>query len=185
MRFRRGVSLVELLLTMSACTVILTMSAALIHRVMHTQSKMRAFHDPERSALRLSNAFRRDVHRALGAETNDAELQDNVFLRLQLPEGETIEYRQLQGKVTRVQAAIGKPIANEAFAFPPEIELVIRRESPNRMCLTITPDLRVQAAGDGHSPSIAHATPAHLLVEATLNRNSRLSNAKAAQEGSP
>jgi hypothetical protein len=42
MKRRWAISLVELLLTLSACTVILTLSAGLIHRIMHVQSKARA-----------------------------------------------------------------------------------------------------------------------------------------------
>jgi hypothetical protein len=188
MKSRRGVSLVELLLTMSACTVILTMSAALIHRVMHTQSKMRAFHDTQRSALRLANAFRHDVGRASGAETNATELANDVFLRLQIGEDEIVEYRHTEGNVTREYKQGANPTSHEAFVFPAEIELAVRQEPPNRICLTIAPDFEVEATGDGPPPSIAHTTPAHLQVEATLNRNPRIAAAKvakAAQEASP
>jgi hypothetical protein len=184
MKSRGGVSLVELLLTMSACTVILTLSAALIHRVMHTQSKMRAFHDVERSALRLASAFRRDVHQATNAVTNDAGLAGN-FLRLQLPESETIEYRHAQGNVTRVHKQSNNQTAHEAYIFPPEIELAVRQEAANRLVLTIMPALRIEGSGDGRWRSIAHTMPAHLQVEATMNRNPRISDSKAAQEGSP
>jgi hypothetical protein len=177
MKSRRGVSLVELLLTMSACTVILTMSAALTHRVMHTQSRMRAFHDTERSALRLASAFRRDVHQAASAVTNDGELAGN-FLRLQLPEGETIEYRHEQGSVTRVHKQSSNLTAHEAYIFPAEVELTVRREAANRIVLTIVPALRSEDSEAG-SPSMTHTTPAHLQVEATLSRD-----ATAGREGS-
>lgn len=64
--YRRGVSLIELLVVMSAATVILTLSTGLIHRIMHAQSKARGLAEIERTTLRLGNRFRRDVHRLPG-----------------------------------------------------------------------------------------------------------------------
>ena len=56
-RHRRGVSLVELLVVMSAATVILTLSTGLIHRIMHAQSKARVLADMERTTHAAGRQF--------------------------------------------------------------------------------------------------------------------------------
>src|SRR5206468_8588477 len=99
MKIRRGASLVELLVVMSACTSILTTSVVLVHRVMHVQSKARSSLAAQRSALRLSEQFRRDVDQTHDALAND--LPAEVVLQLQLPEKQTVEYRYLAGVVRR------------------------------------------------------------------------------------
>src|SRR3972149_5845862 len=118
-RTRHAVSLIELMVVLSACTVILTMSAALVHRVMHAQSKTRAFFDIERSALRLSNQFRRDVHQATAALAGADNLGDGVFLRLELPDNRSVDYYDQEGDVVRILAHDGDALSREEFPFPP------------------------------------------------------------------
>jgi hypothetical protein len=188
MKSRRGVSLIELLLIMSACTVILTMSAALMHRVMHTHSKARAFGDVERTSLRLANQFRQDVHAANDANVG-TDLGKGVILRLQLPGEERIEYGHRQGKVTRVTWEANKATSREEFAFPAEIELQIRRNMPRMVLLSIT-SLPINTAADSlaadaaERPMIAFLVPVSLQVEAMLGRNRDFAAAPASQEGS-
>jgi hypothetical protein len=182
---RRGVSLVELLLTMSACSVILTMSAALIHRVMHTQSKIRACGDVERSALRLSNAFRGDVRRATQAVTETANLEEQTLLRLQFTSGEFIDYRHSEGTVTRVHTKSGEPTALEAFPFPPDIDVAVRPAGPHRLQLTITSRPLEAGSVKGEMQSAAFAVRVALHVEATLSRDSSREQPEPGQEESP
>src|SRR5437762_5225510 len=96
---RGGVSLIELLGLMSSCTIILTMSAVLLHRMMRVQIDTRAFVDMERSSSRLSQQFRQDVHQATAAVLGDSKLKENVFLQLQLPQETIIEYSRLDGAI--------------------------------------------------------------------------------------
>ena len=74
-----------------AASIILTMSAGLVHRAMHAQSATRAFFDGERSALRLSEQFRADVHQAATATVEAPARNDGVFLRLRLAGDQAIE----------------------------------------------------------------------------------------------
>ena len=178
---RHAVSLIELLLAMSACTVILTMSAALIHRIMHVQSKTRAIVDGERAALRLSEHFRRDLHAATSAETDSASLGAGVVLRLKLSGRQAVEYRRSEGTVLRIVLAGDATGSREQFAFPNDIELTVRDESPGLVTLSITsPPADSPAESRQREPS---AGPISLQATARLNRFSQ--SAVKAEETEP
>ena len=171
---RRGISLVELLLTLSACTVILTMSAGLIHRAMHAQTKARLFFDVERSACRLGDSFRRDVHAAHSAAVGD-EAGGGVLLRLQLAGGQFVEYRQTAGRVERLWHVDGNVRAREMFVFPRDTRLQAQQESPRLLILSIAaPDDAADAGEPADRPLLPYLVPAILQVEAVLGRNASL-----------
>ena len=132
MKTHRAVSLVELLVVMSACSIILTMSAGFVHRAMHSQSATRAFFDGERSALRLSEQFRADVHQATTATVEDSAHGDGVFLRLRLSSHQAIEYRQSDSMVERILTQQGSRVSRTEFAFQPPFSLTIREAAAPR-----------------------------------------------------
>ena len=180
MNHRRAVSLIELLLAMSACTVILTMSATLIHRALHAQSKTHAIDDVERAALRLSAHFRRDVHEASTVETDS--LPAGIVLRLQLPASQTVEYRRAQGTLLRVVANGDATQAREQFNFSDNIELTIHQDTRSLITLSITspsPD----ASAMGPREHLPRAAPLSLQVTARLNRFAP--QASTSQEAAP
>src|SRR5262245_15755425 len=170
MKIRRGVSLVELLLAMSACTFILSLSVALIHRVMHAQSRARRFDDVERSAARLSGTLREDVHRAASATLPDAAVESGAFLRLQVSD-QTIEYRHADGTVLRLALDGDKTAAREQFPFPAGVQLTVRQESPRLICLEISTDAKDGQANDHQSASPAFSLPVNIQIQAVLNRD--------------
>jgi len=170
MKSRRGASLVELLVVMSAATVVLTMSASLIHRIMHAQSKARALSDVERTSLRLANAFRQDVHQATSAVLGESNLDEQTFLRLALPESHTIEYGRQNANVVRILLEGGRTVAREEFAFPAGIELAIRKDGPRLIVLTMHSRPGEMPAADGRIEASAFAVPVNLQVQAALNR---------------
>ncbi len=180
---RRGISLVELMLTLSACTVILTMSAGLIHRAMHAQSKSRLFFDGQRSAVRLSDSFRRDVHDANSAATGDEAGGGDVFLRLQLAGGQSVEYRQAAGRVERLWHVDGGLRAREAFVFSPQTRLTAEQESPRLVSLSIVPP--ADPGGPTDRPLAPYTVPDILRAEAVLGRNASLVDAPVQQELAP
>jgi len=181
---RRGVSLAELLLTMSACTVILTMSAGLIHRALHTQSRSRSFFDTERSAMRLSESFRRDVHAAQDAAIGTAAQDDGLLLRLQFSGSQMVEYRQAAGRVERILHVSGSVKSREAFAFAADTQLTVEKASPHLVVLSIVPP--PDAPGPADRPLLtAYSRPVSLRAEAVLARNSSLVDVAIAQEDSP
>jgi hypothetical protein len=175
MSHRRGVSLVELMFTLSACTVILTMSAGLIHRAMHAQSKARLFCDVERSALRLAESFHRDVHAARSVLTGDEAGGHEAFLRLELAGGEMVEYRQATGRVERLSLVDGAARAREAFIFPAETRLTAEVESTRLVVLSTV------VANDAEEQTV-YPLPSYTITvsfraEAVLGRNASLADA--------
>jgi len=171
LRLRYAVSLVELLITMSACTGILTLSAGLLHRTMQVGGKSRAFIDGERSALRLANAFRHDVHQAADAANGDANEGKGTILHLNLGGDHVVEYRHTADKVTRVLFENGQVRAREEFAFPSTVDVTIQQESPQLVVLSITTPLEAVSADQPTSPSIAYITPVSCHVEAVVGRD--------------
>jgi hypothetical protein len=183
MNSRRAASIVELLVIMSACTVVLTLCGVLLQRAMHIQMRSRARADVERSALRLSDQFRRDVHQARAAQTGNADPGNGPFLQLQFVGEQTVEYSHLAGTVRRVLAKNGQPLSREEFVFTPDSEVVIREDgSPPRLLLTITAEPKEMPSRDIKQPVAAAAIPVSFQVEAALGRDWRFAAAATRQE---
>ncbi|HEY4232836.1 MAG TPA: hypothetical protein VGM76_05405 [Lacipirellulaceae bacterium] len=172
MRKRNATSLVELLVVMSACTIILTLSAGLVHRAMHAQSATRAFFDAERSAMRLSEQFRADVHQATAATIEDGAHDKGAFLRLALADKQSVEYRQTGDNVVRVVSQHDTNISRAEFAFPSPLELSINEElAPHRLVLSVSAgSLAKLDPGSGQQPPSAYSMPLNVQIEACLNR---------------
>ncbi len=166
-RRRSGVSLVELLVVMSAATVILTLSTGLIHRIMHAQSKARVLADLERTTLRLSNDLRRDVHQATQATTEKAQLGKGAFLQLQLADGNALEYRREETTIQRVQLDGSRTIAREEFAFGGDFELTAEVEDGRLVVLSLVSRREEMPSEPGR---IVNDTPVDLQLVAALGR---------------
>lgn len=183
MKMHRGISLVELLVVMSACTLILTLTAGLMHRVMHAQSRTRSFVEHERVALRLAYVFRGDVHQARGVVTDVAMLAEGELVRLNVAE-QTITYVAQPEKVVRLVAASEKPLGREEFRIGHESQAKIRRE-PGVVILSVEaiPDeaTRVQAA----SRKFAWVPPLSLEIAALPGRDLPKNATAAPQEANP
>ena len=184
-RTTRGISLVELLLTLSASCVILTLSAGLIHRAMHAQSKTRAFADAERNASRLSNALRHDIHAAQDALTSGESLAAGTVLRLVLTEGQAVEYRHAGGNVQRVGLAGEEVQAREEFRFPAEIQVTAQQQQRLVVLSIATPPVAHAVTAADQRPLPAYATPVGLRVAAILGRDLPAQMRPAEEETSP
>src|SRR6478752_9485917 len=101
-KLRTALSLIELMAAVSACSVILTTCAVLLHRVMRADSDSRSLGDIERNAARLSNQFRDDVHQASVASLDHSNMKNEVVLKLTLPQDQSLEYSCARGRVLRV-----------------------------------------------------------------------------------
>ena len=182
-KLRHAMSLAELLAVVSACSVILTTSTVLLHRVMRAQSEARSFTDVERSAQRLSRQFRQDVHQATVAVLHNSNVKEGVFLQLQLPNDRSLEYSRAEGNVLRVLSQNGKVTAREEFAFPQTTELTVREQgSPKRISLSITTPPPETIAGDRQQLMSYKAMPVSLQVDARINRESFSVSSIAAQK---
>jgi hypothetical protein len=185
-RPRRAVSLIELLLVMSACTSVLTLSSVLLVRAMRIQTQSRVHADAERTALRLANQFRRDVHRAQTAVLNRNELERDVVLRLQLADGQRVDYALVGSTLLRLAAGSDNRAAREEFFFPPGCEFSVRElEAPPRLAITIAAKPNFGIASDGTHARMPGVVPVSLCVEASLGRDARFAAAVDRQEDGP
>ena len=181
---RRGVSLTELLLLMSSYTIILSMCAVLLHRVMRVEIDSRSFVDAERAAGRLSRQFRHDVHQATAAEVDGSKLAKSTFLQLQLPDNRTVEYSRVNGNVLRTMSRSGKTGAREEFAFEPSCKLAVRQdESPKRLVLSITSPALESTSDKVEQLQSYKAVPVGLYVEASISRDVTSMYSIVGQEG--
>jgi hypothetical protein len=113
---RRGHSLIEMLVIMSAASAVLTISAVLIHRTMRLASQTRAFHAEEATAWRLSGLLRSD---AASAASIDLSLADEkVSVTFRGAEDDPIVYRFSGPHVERTQRLGGNSEARESFELP-------------------------------------------------------------------
>ncbi|WP_254510199.1 hypothetical protein [Anatilimnocola floriformis] len=140
MKRRSGISLVELVVVMSGCAVLLSLSAALLQRVMQAQVRSRADADLQRTLLRLDQSVRNDVHTASAAETDPAKLMAGAVLRLELPDSTAIEYRRQEAGLQRVQLSGQEIKSRETFSFPREIEPAVTRPHQRLIVLSIEAD---------------------------------------------
>ena len=86
---RRGISLVELLIVMSACSVLLSMSVMLMHRMFHAHRRGTAATAQERTLWRLETAFRHDVLAAREVQGRGDDLPPEVLARLDMGNAQT------------------------------------------------------------------------------------------------
>lgn len=158
MKRRRGISLVELIVVMSGCAVLLSLSAAFLQRVMLAQVRSRADADLQRTLLRLDQMVRSDIHSATAAELDAAMLDKDALLRLELPDATAIEYRRQESSLLRVQLAGSEIKSREIFAFPRNIDPKVTRPQPRLLVLAIEADDEL----DVEAPAI------HVRIEAAL-----------------
>jgi hypothetical protein len=185
MKTRRGVSLVELTIIMSACTVVLTLSAVLMHRAMRTYAQATACRDAERSAMRLSDQFRLDVHQARAGSIDRATLGAGVVLRLELADGQTAEYRRQESAILRILSKDGSAVSRDEYVFSPSCKVnVVEAFEPRRISLTIATAPADPPVGNAKRPLAMEEVPVSLQAEAVLGRDARFAIVPSAQEKS-
>jgi prepilin-type N-terminal cleavage/methylation domain-containing protein len=182
MNTRRGVSLIELLVVMSACTVLMTLTGALLHRIMQIQIQSRSQFGAERAALRLSQQFRGDVQRARTAVTDNSSKDERPFLRLVLMDGRSVEYSRLNEVVVRVESGDHRHVWREEFSFPGVEALKIEQTSaPQRLVLTVIRKPGEQAPAGDNTLKRADSPSMSLCAEATVGRDLRFGKMPAKQ----
>lgn len=177
MRRRRGISLIELLAVLSGCSVVLGLTASLLHQTMRAQSHTRDFFDVERNAQRLARQFRSDVHAAAADSIDDVDAEgvsNGELLRLRLPDGQTIAYQRAAEKIIRIASRADGPTAREEYALSESMEIDVRKlDAPQRYALSITSMPPQPSKEAPPSPASIRATPVNLEVEAAPARDLR------------
>jgi hypothetical protein len=196
---RRGVSLMELMIVLSAASTIITTSALVLHKMMRAQEQTRYFFENERAVERLARQFRRDVHDADGVEIliEDSDINSQngdaqngeVLLTLTASDGRAIEYVRTVAGIVRSERRGDGPLAREEFAIAPAARVTIVENSmPRSLTLTIAsnPADFIPRLGD-RAPTIRE-TPVSMQVVAVIGRDAQfvaVPNVAASQEIGP
>lgn len=171
---RRGISLVELLVVMSGCSIVLSTSAVLIHRAMRAQLATRHFFDQERAAQRLSRQFRADIREAANVESDPEQLDSGAVVRISRPGDGSIEYRReanLPGTIIRMHQPESGAARREEFNLGSRVQVAAQRlDGPDRLVLAVTAeDAPVDPAASVTAKAVREA-PSELRVEAVIGR---------------
>ena len=176
-RNRRGISLAEMLVVMTACTVAFSLSGQLLTRVFRIYSQSQDHADVERSALRLSTQFRRDVHQADTAITETSAGNDGMLFQLSMTDGSQLDYSYRGGTIVRQRTGDGQITAREDFDFPEVLDVMVQRlDVPSRLELTITAVRPVADANQEQPTARASRNPINVHVEAVLGRDRRVAD---------
>lgn len=127
---RRGVSLVETLVIISAASTVLTLTGLLIHRTMQASSRAQAFHSDEANAWRVSAQLRIDT---VGAKS--AEIRGNS-LTLYGHDGTTIRYDGSESGLRRTVSDGESDLASDIYSFR-GIKGWSLNETKSPRCLTL------------------------------------------------
>ena len=181
---RRGVSLAELLILLSITTVLIGLSAKLIHRVMQIHSKGIAFQRGEQSAWRLASQIRRDAHAADAVAIDDE--QDQEILRLNQADQRQVEYRVVGRSVIRTFKQGEKTVAREEFNFPSNLVLhVDQGVSPERVVFVLE-SIPHTVPGPNQQPlRSVERVPFAMRVEACLAQSSGSLKTRSTKVGAP
>jgi hypothetical protein len=180
---RRGVSLTELLLLMSACTMILSMCTVLLYRVMRVEIDSRSFVDAERTSARLSRQTRQDIHQATAVEVDGANTANGVFLRIQLPDNENIAYGRVNGNILRTESHGDKVAGRDEFAFEPSCKLEASEDkAAKRIVLLMTSPPLDEASNKAEQLRSYQSVPVGLHVEASIGRDVASANPITVEE---
>jgi hypothetical protein len=126
---RRGTTLLEVLLTITATTAVMGVAVSLLHRALRLESASRGAMQAERTALVLARRFREDVRTAHAVACTADELPAGVVVRVQ-PAGEgSIVYRAVAGGLVREEPLPAGRVARETFAFPTAVRFQSAREA--------------------------------------------------------
>ncbi len=164
MNRRSGFSLVELLAVISIATVLLSLLGSVLHKTLQQQHASVRSLTFQRTASRLSHAFRRDVHAA-----HDVSLDDTT-LTLNSPNG-TIVYRT-EGSTVARKATNDMTTHHDEFDLPAGCPATFRL-SANQARATL--ELTLCNRDFGISPTnVEEAPPKQLPITASVGRDNRL-----------
>lgn len=158
---RRGFTIVELMIAMTASSVLLVVSVGLIHRAMTLHVTARQQDALQHAALRLSRQVRSDLRRAESAAVAGDELRLTFPASDSAPQATYVASPEL---VVREQLHETGPPRREAFRFPRCAQIEFSElNTPERIGLTVWRN----GPAEGTPPRVV------LQLEATVGRRAQ------------
>jgi len=116
---RRGISMIEMMVMMTAVFVLLGMTVIVLQLMMRLDADGRGRLERAGSIGRLSRQFRSDVHAASEVEVVASDAKRPAGLRMTPERNRTIDYQaQGDGRLSRVETVGGKVAHRETFILP-------------------------------------------------------------------
>ena len=134
---RKGMTLLEVAITVSLTGILLASTAVLLTVLFRTEVQIRRDLAQQTTLARLNQRFRGDVHLATECDATDG-------CRLELADGRTIEYAWQPPRISRVVQREGKVEHRDAFELPrgAKVSITVAPAAPRQMATLII------AAGD-------------------------------------
>lgn len=140
---RRGVSLVELLVTMSFASIVLGMGIGTLHLLLRTDKALTDALWRSQTVSQVSKTFRSDIHAARNitseqpAEEQAANEPASPVVSLQLAEGHFVRYSIDKNTLFRKELKADKTLREERFRFSPGTVISIETDHPKTAALVI------------------------------------------------
>jgi hypothetical protein len=179
---RRGISLVELVVTMGFASIVLGTGIGTLHLLLRTDKTLTDSVWRSQSVSNLSRAFRGDVHAARNITTEQP--QDNsgpgAFV-LELAEGHVVRYTIDKHTLVRKETQADKTLQEERFRFPPGTVISFKAVEPTTAALIIQ---SIHPSTKERRQTPANVPLRELRIEAVKGRDHRWSSAapEAAEE---
>lgn len=169
-QFRRGYSLIELMLVLSMFSVLMTLAVTWINQSMKFGSTIQSRQTHHHSLQRFAHQLREDLHRSLSAVKTDSKT-----LTLQLMTETVVVYQFMDAKVVRTLSKASKPVHFESYGFVAGTPLEwIVDESGSRAGVQVfrssyVPEKPHSLSGE-NSPKVFSSDALDLFVYATVGR---------------
>ncbi|MCA9054101.1 MAG: prepilin-type N-terminal cleavage/methylation domain-containing protein [Planctomycetaceae bacterium] len=168
---RSGVSLVELLIVMTALGVVLTTSTVTLYRMLQAQSAATTGLSEAMTLSRLAADFRRDVHAASGVAVEN--VGDTTELRLSDVAGNSVVYAAREGRLIRESMPEEAPPADaqptrEEYRLGPVVITFELRESERLAAVLLTRRDSAESVPTSATGAILHRQPTDTTIVAAV-----------------
>ena len=115
---RFGYSIIEVVLVISAVSIVLGLCAGLIHVLLRLEKGERTHLGETGTIARLAQQFRKDVHAATRATLDPIDERGGARLDVATPTDRTIDYRAGERSIVRTQHHGDEVERRETFSLP-------------------------------------------------------------------
>jgi prepilin-type N-terminal cleavage/methylation domain-containing protein len=190
MKRRRGYSLVEMIVVISAGTVLAGLAVTLLGALLHASGTINEEVRGIVAVRRLSEQFRDDAHAALRAEALPKDGASAVAgMRFELATGHTVAYELLPTVIERTERVDDAVRARESFFLPPgtiaaaslstaavapvATEEQAKNSEPTLATLVIAPGSQADKSPELDADTAARAAHAAVRIEAVVAKDHR------------
>lgn len=172
---RRGVSLIELVITMTVAGVVLMMGMGTLHLLIDTEDNFVHSLKRRQTVSQLAKAFRNDIHAARDVIwTQPQEESEAGQLTLKLAEDQQVRYTIEKHNLVRTETKNQETLQSARFRFSAGTEISFDPEATDRVAVVIRgapPSSHSSVPGDSGAPK------RELRIQAVIARDHRFEKA--------